>query len=552
MDVQIKLYRNKWISGNGIHSIGWASTPDTYYPDKAFHQFIESQIDPNTFGADDAYQLANTLNGSYALVITTHQSVFLIADRTRSYPLIYLKNKGVLYITDDFLSLKADYVLKPTVDISQAETFLLSSLTFGNHTIYKEVFGIQAAEIVELSKQNETAKSKRYFRYTLNTENKQQLITKEEINKQNEIFAHVFQRMSDSAPTVHNWIVPLSGGHDSRMIINQIHKLGIKNVICFSYGEVNNRQAQLSQRVANALGYPWYFVEYTAEKWYQIRQTADFNRYFDFAFNGISNPHIQDLLAVYELNKQGVFHPDDIFVPGHTFDFITGSQCLRNIKELQSEKDVINYLRYCINQWSYKTRPKHLLKEITDMIRQTPLPYNNFTEYFYWQEWHCKFLLNSVRVYEYFGFDWRAPLWDQELVKYWQSLHVDYKLYRNFLYECEQQGLYNEPLRSIPFDFQMNPKARTIDKLLRLIPYTFIRKIKHYIRPQAIHLDDGLHHVYAHQKTILKDQATYNSCPKALQNYLKPYKNRPLCWFPDNDNNSMYALREQFKQEVFS
>lgn len=163
MDVQIKLYRNKWISGNGIHSIGWASTPDTCYPDKAFHQFIESQIDPNTFGADDAYQLANTLNGSYALVITTHQSVFLIADRTRSYPLIYLKNKGVLYITDDFLSLKADYVLKPTVDISQAETFLLSSLTFGNHTIYKEVFGIQAAEIVELSKQNETAKSKRYF-----------------------------------------------------------------------------------------------------------------------------------------------------------------------------------------------------------------------------------------------------------------------------------------------------------------------------------------------------------------------------------------------------
>ena len=64
--------------------------------------------------------------------------------------------------------------------------------------------------------------------------------------------------------------------------------------------------------------------------------------------------------------------------------------------------------------------------------------------------------------------------------------------------------------------------------------------------------DEDIEEIMTSEKTILKDQATYNSCPKALQNYLKPYKNRPLCWFPDNDNNSMYALREQFKQEVFS
>lgn len=180
------------------------------------------------------------------------------------------------------------------------------------------------------------------------------------------------------------------------------------------------------------------------------------------------------------------------------------------------------------------------------MMSHTTLPPNNFTEYYMWQEWHCKFLLNSVRVYEYFGFDWRTPLWDQELVTYWQSLHLDYKLYRNFLYKCEQDGLYEEPLLSIPFDYRMNPEISLMKRVMQLIPYSLIRVIKHHIRPKALHLDDGLYHVYAHQAPTLTDIVPYNRFPKELRYYLAPYVNRPLCWFPDNDNNSLYALRNIF------
>lgn len=42
------------------------------------------------------------------------------------------------------------------------------------------------------------------------------------------------------------------------------------------------------------------------------------------------------------------------------------------------------------------------------------------------------------------------------------------------------------------------------------------------------------------------DIVPYNRFPKELRYYLAPYVNRPLCWFPDNDNNSLYALRNIF------
>lgn len=543
MKIQIKLYRNNWVTGYSVHTIGWASRENISYSGKDFHQLIVSLIDKETFNIEKAEKLANELNGSYAFVIECKDNVYLIADRTRSYPLLYATINETLYITDDILSMHRDYAIKPEVDIRQAEILLLSSLTFENHTIFKSTYGIQASEIVQLSKQSDRIERKRYFIYKLNTTDKQQLSPMEESKKQNIIFSHVFQRMLDSAPHVHNWIIPLSGGHDSRIVINQLHKLGVKNIICYTYGKTGNRQSSLSKQVAEALGYPWHYIEYNTKKWGKLRESEDFDGYFDFAFNGISNPHIQDLLAVFELKSKGILHSNDIFVPGHTFDFITGSQCLNSIKKIKSEKDILDHLRYSFNQWSYKQRSPVLREEILKMITHTPLPLNNFTEYYMWQEWHCKFLLNSVRVYEYFGFDWRTPLWDQELVAYWQSLHLDYKLYRNFLYKCEQKGLYDEPLASIPFDYWMNPNISMKERIAQLIPYSLTRTIKHYVRQKAPHTDDGLYNVYAYQLPKIPDIIPFSHFPKELRYYLAPYANRPLCWFPDNDNNSLYALR---------
>lgn len=551
MNIQIKLYRKNWYSGPTIHCIGWCSLNGLCYSDQKFHQLLESLIDTQTFGLQEAHKLVHKLIGNYAILIICPENIYLISDEIRSYPLVYGRIGGSFFITDNLLKVKEAYNLPLSVDIRQAELFLVSGVTFEERTIYQDVYGLQAAEIVQLTEPDKILRE-RYFIYQSNTNSQRPPFDLEsEVLVQKKIFSDVFQRMLESAPHVHNWIVPLSGGHDSRMVIYQLYNLGVRNVICYSYGDRNGTQATLSKQVAEALGYDWHFIEYSSEKWHEVREKPIFNQYFDFAFNGISNPHIQDLLAVYELHEQGVLAPSDCFVPGHTFDFITGSQCLKGIMQLRSEKQVAYYLRYFQNQWICRPRSASVQEILIQMIQRysSYIPFNCFTEFFLWQEWHCKFILNSVRVYEFFGYDWRTPLWDSDLVSYWQSIPVTDKLYRNFLYQCEQAGLYDEPLSSIPFDYHMVAPNSIKKAIHDIIPYNLIRKYKHYFHSKTGSTDDGLHTVYAYNNPLIEDLIPYHSYPEELRYYLKPYLKRPLCWFPDNDNNSLYALRDQFKQK---
>src|SRR5690606_19684702 len=94
----------------------------------------------------------------------------------------------------------------------------------------------------------------------------------------------IIENMIQSAPAVNNWIIPLSGGHDSRMLVNYLYKAQIKNVICFSYGSANNLQSRISKKVAEAVEYDWHFVEYTEEKWGELHNKGIFDAYIDYAF----------------------------------------------------------------------------------------------------------------------------------------------------------------------------------------------------------------------------------------------------------------------------
>jgi asparagine synthase (glutamine-hydrolysing) len=39
-----------------------------------------------------------------------------------------------------------------------------------------------------------------------------------------------------------------------------------------------------------------------------------------------------------------------------------------------------------------------------------------------WQERQAKFIANAVRVYEFWGYEWRLPFWDAEVVDFWAAV----------------------------------------------------------------------------------------------------------------------------------
>jgi asparagine synthase (glutamine-hydrolysing) len=49
-----------------------------------------------------------------------------------------------------------------------------------------------------------------------------------------------------------------------------------------------------------------------------------------------------------------------------------------------------------------------------------------------WENEKAKFMVNSVRVYEFWGYRWWLPLWDLEFVRFWRSLPYHLRFEKRF------------------------------------------------------------------------------------------------------------------------
>ena len=129
------------------------------------------------------------------------------------------------------------------------------------------------------------------------------------------------------------------------------------------------------------------------------------------------DPHIQDWPAVFELNASGELPREAVFVPGHSGDFLAGSHIPRwyptrkRIKRdeiLQSILDV----HYSLWDWptpgagNLRTEFIHRIDEIIGpVIDASPEDAADMFECWDWSERQSKFIVNSVRVYETFGYE---------------------------------------------------------------------------------------------------------------------------------------------------
>jgi asparagine synthetase B (glutamine-hydrolysing) len=91
-------------------------------------------------------------------------------------------------------------------------------------------------------------------------------------------------------------------------------------------------------------------------------------------------------------------------------------------------------------QWPYDPRAGEQANAIrTKIAEQLKLPEKmsseeaaSHFETFYWLEQQPKFILNSMRVYEFFGLEWRLPWWDKELLEYWKRIPMAKRAGREF------------------------------------------------------------------------------------------------------------------------
>jgi len=504
--IQIRLKElnnpDKWVvknyEGNCVCVRGYLFYNDKLYKGNALINLFQN------LEFNEIIDFCKKANGIFAFIKKDGNKLLAGVDRIRSIPIFYGKSDRSFYVSDDPYWILQE-IGNNVIDIKSEKEFLATGYVTGSDTLYENVKQLQAGEIMEADIKNEKIeiKTERYYKYLKQGEFKEEF--NDLLKKLDEAINNVFSRLIEvlnGRPAV----IPLSGGYDSRLIATMFKKFKYDNVICFSYGRPGNKESEISQEVAKNLGFRWEFIPYSNESWYNWYHSKEMQDYIRFADGLSSVAHIQDWPAVWELKKNNKIPENSVFIPGHSADFIAGSHITYVFNDsygkISGEKNLIKaILNYHYNLYRWPREDFILFKEkilslLSGISANTFEELADAYEYWDWQERQAKLIVNSVRVYEFWGYDWLIPLWDNELLDFFSKIPLKYRL-NKILYDTYVKQKYK-------YDSEISKpgKNRVRDSIKRLIVLLglleFSRSVKNAI------------------KTFL---------------YKKEYDNHPLCWY---------------------
>ncbi|GLH64116.1 asparagine synthase-related protein [Parageobacillus sp. G301] len=391
---------------------------------------------------DDFLSFLHEANGFFAIVKEDAKNIFAAVDRVRSIPLFYGKKNGQFYLSDDAHWIREKVNDQDVDEVSKTE-FLLTGYVTGKDTLYPNVKQLQAGEYLIYNKETKSLVTEQYFQFRHS--NFYDTSNEELISLLDQVHVNVFKRLVESLDG-RTAVVPLSGGYDSRLIVVMLKRLGYENVICFSYGKEGNKESTVSKKVADFLGYQWIFIPYTKERWHKWYRSEEKQSYYRYADGLSSLPHIQDIIAVSELKERNLIPKDSIFIPGHSGDFVAGSHIPTSFvgrnsisyKKLTNEIFKKHYSLWSLekNGNNFKERFK---EKIYSNIPKKPV-YSieeaaDLFECWDWAERQAKFICNSVRVYDFLDYEWRMPLWDNEIMAFWSRIKMNNRISRKLYFD---------------------------------------------------------------------------------------------------------------------
>jgi len=544
------LYKSYWYFLNSgqlyISTCGWAEYKGSVFDNQRLADIIFNEINS---GSDNLDNLVKDLNGNFTLILTNPEQTLIATDRMRTYPVVYFLNDDKnLVITDSLEKYCKENHVSFEFDEDALEQYFCSDYVAGPFTIFKNVYSVQSGEIIKIKLADNSISRIQYFNWTpkmTDDENERDLTYEARI--QDEIFSSVFARMIKSAPGVNNWVIPLSGGYDSRVIVNYLYKKGIKNVICYTYGIKDNIQSLISKRVSEALGYKWFFIDYPEWK-DRLYESNLIESYLEYAFNGTSVAHLQDFPAVYALKEMGILQPTDVFVPGHALEVIAGNHLDSDMLSCPTIQSAIPILKRHFSGFGYYSKSRtNVIKQIKKIITEYNTLPAQICECFDWKERQTKFIANSVRCYEFFGFGWRIPEWDLELFNYWEEIGFNYRFKRIMFKEIFKNYLLVDQLKQIPFanDILENNRVPLKTKLINQIPLSIKRILKGLGMGQSSFIPgEGYHLIYNNLDETLSEYVESLSLPQSLMKYLKHYpKNQKIANLPINSITTLSNIR---------
>lgn len=386
---------------------------------------VEGESLATRLSAERLEEFIVAADGGFAAIQVRPDRLVAGVDRVRSVPLFYAEHGGKVFLSDDAHWIAEQLPPQPADPVAEAEFLALGYVT-GADTLHPKVKQLLAGQALTVTGDPPALALHRYFVYRHGPyfdETRTALM-----DAWDATLARIVRRLIASAggrPIV----VPLSGGLDSRLLLLELRRAGHDNVQTFTYGVPGHEEGRIAERVAGELGYPWLAVPYSMEawrRWYRSREFAEYVRYAD----GLSTvAHVQDWPAVWELKEAAAIPPDAVFVPGHNGGFLFGENgnvhriARPTLDDLISNLERVHYNNVRLQDRTLRAAMRRRLEEsLAEARLDQPGGPTSAWERWEWQERQAKFICNSVRVYEFWGYDWRMPFWDVEAIEFWQRM----------------------------------------------------------------------------------------------------------------------------------
>ncbi len=400
------------------------------------------------------------IRGNFSLIIDTSSHVIISVDHICSIPLYYLINNKSVVVTDDISYLQKEMGEKFSISNSSKLQILMSGYTLFEDTLYTKIKSFIPGQIFLHRCNNVLIHNINNYQAWFGADSNEYKSLELMSSKFNNVLLEVMREIINSLNN-RQVVIPLSGGYDSRLIASILRHYNYENVICFTYGMRDNFEALSAKKIANDLGYKWIFVDLNIKEQADFYQSDDFFSYLEYADVPNAVPYYQGLYSVKYLKEAKLIDNNAVFINGNSGDFITGGHITQLYQYCNKNHLCKNIFDTIINKyyslWGYMKTPNNI-SEITKKIDNS---YSflkdsygadiNVCDFIYYYEFinrQSKYVIQGQRVFEYYGYEWRLPLWDSKMIEFWASIPNNYKneqfLYKSTIEKYNYSNVWNK------------------------------------------------------------------------------------------------------------
>lgn len=394
-----------------------------------------------TIGEGDDSVL-NQVSGHWCAILQTPTGTVAAQDPIRSWPLFRAQSSPTTIAFTDNIEEARALADNPPRDEHAAMEFRHFGFVTGSETLFSGIHQLQAGEWFAVSPEGSQKNGVRL----LPRHDAPGLIQEDGLNATfsralASAFDRLFSRVRDR-----QIVIPLSGGLDSRLLAIEMRDRGHTNVVNFTYGVGRTPEVNISEEVAKQLGQRWEFVSYTQKQIREAWASPAAAAFIRESYAGASLPHIQDWYPVSQLKALDLIDPDAVFLPGHT---IVGNMHDEHILGAAGKMSPAALTDVLLDHHA-SLQPTHSellrsgqflgkLNEFFDRINYDGSPSSRLDALEHWNvvERQTKYINNSMRGYEHFGYEWALPMLDREVLDVWGTFDMkiaqDREWYRRYV-----------------------------------------------------------------------------------------------------------------------